>query len=191
MAISIDLNLSDLERAQLAGILGCEVSHLETELGSYGTAALEEYVRMFLGQRVFTRGSDMLEYRLLLLTKSAFGGRLPDEQRVSAVFQRSATGSRSLIRAVIAKYQYELSGEVATTMKDTLTSVNQDGDDWSFVVNSENVVETMNRVLAGIDGTLPQVGKKSGMVASYSLKSSSYHALCEYYGIAPKQGKKS
>src|ERR1039458_7388469 len=111
MTISVTPHLTSVERDQLAQILACEVSELDQVLSSYGSAALEEYVRMILGQRVFTRGSDILEHRLLLLVKEAFGGRIPDEQRVSALFQLSSTGSRSLIRAVLAKYQYELRDE--------------------------------------------------------------------------------
>ncbi len=94
MSVIVELNLNTTERAQLARILGCGEAELDDKLGSYATAALEEYLRMFLGQRVFTRGSDIVEYRLLLLTKEAFQGRLPDEQRVCALFQRSVTGSR-------------------------------------------------------------------------------------------------
>ncbi len=190
MDISVTVTLEEAEHRQLAAILGCDVSNLESALGTFGTAALEEYVRMFLGQRVFTRGSDIMEYRLLLLTKESFSGRLPDEQRVSALFQKSSTSSRALIRAVIAKFQYELSSEIAATMKDTLDSVASDGSERSFVVNSENVVETMNRVLAGIDGTLPLVAKKPGMVACYTLKPSSYAALCKYYEVEEKSAAK-
>jgi len=186
MPITISIALGQDERTQLAAILGCDVSNLDTALSSYGTAALEEYARMFLGQRVFTRGSDIMEYRLLLLTKGSFSGRLPDEQRVSALFQRSSTASRALIRAVLAKFQYELSGEIAATMRDSLNAVVDDEDSWSFVVNSENIVEAMNRVLAVIDGTLPQVTKKPGMVTSYALKPSSYLALCQHFGVKAK-----
>jgi len=71
-------------------------------------------------------------------------------------------------------------------MTDVLESVSEDADGWSIVVNSENVVETMNRVLASKDGSLPQVTRKPGTVASWMLKPSSYAELCSYYGVTPK-----
>ncbi len=184
--ISAALSLTDLEKGQLAAILGCAPAALEDTLAGYATAALEEYVRMFLGQRVFTRGSDILEYRLLALTKNAFGGRLPDEQHVSGLFQKSASGSRALIRATLAKFQYELAGELAVSIRAVLDGVTEDGGAWKVVITSETIVEAMNRQLALIDGTLPQVVKRTATVSSYSLQPSAYLALCEHFGVVPK-----
>ena len=87
MAISVELELTDAERTQLASILGSAPDALDDAIASFATAALEEYARMFLGQRVFTRGSDAREFRLLLLIKHAFANRFPDDQRISDFFQ--------------------------------------------------------------------------------------------------------
>jgi len=186
MPISVSLSLTDDEKNQLAVILGCGLTQLDDVLAAYGSAALEEYTRMFLGQRVFTRGSDILEYRLLVLTKRAFAGQLPDEQRVSALFQKSTTGSRSLIRATLAKFQYELTTELATTMGDVLGKVEPDGNGWKVVITSETLVEAMNRQLGLLDGTLPQITKRPGTVSSYHIQPSAYGQLCEHLKIAPK-----
>lgn len=186
MPISVTLSLTDEEKHQLAAILGCEVPRLDDVLATYASAALEEYARMFLGQRVFTRGSDILEYRLLALTKRAFGGQLPDEQRVSALFQKSATGSRSLIRATLAKFQYELTTELTATMSHVLGQVEDDGNGWKVVVTSEALVEAMNRQLGLLDGTLPQITKRPNTVSSYHIQPSAYNHLCQHLGIAVK-----
>lgn len=77
MPISVSLELTDDEKTQLASILGTTSDGLEEALAPYAQASLDEYVRMFLGQRVFTRGSDAREYRLLLLIKHAFDDRFP------------------------------------------------------------------------------------------------------------------
>ena len=82
MAITVDLPLNAEEKAQLAGILRCDPDALDAVLAPYAAAALEEYARMFIGQRVFTRGSDIHEYRLFLLIKQPLEGRIPDEQQV-------------------------------------------------------------------------------------------------------------
>ncbi|HEY8788095.1 MAG TPA: hypothetical protein VIM10_03025 [Actinopolymorphaceae bacterium] len=91
------------ERKQLAATLGCDAKDLTKTLKAYGEAASEEYVRMILGQKVFTRGTDIREYRLSLLITHVFGGRLPSEQLISALFQTTATQSRALLRAVMSK----------------------------------------------------------------------------------------
>jgi hypothetical protein len=186
MAIEFEATLLSNERQQLADILQCDVSNLDAVLAPFARAALSEYAGMMLGQHVFTRGSDFNEYRLVLLIKEAFGGLLPDEQNVCSLFQVSPTGARSLIRAVSAKYQYELSKEIAATMRATLQEVGEDEDGWSFIVNSDHIVEALNRFLAIIDGTLHQVTKVPGTVANYILQPSAYEALCHRFGLTPK-----
>ena len=183
MAITIELPLSDEEKTQLAGILRCQVSELDAVLASYATAALEEYTRMFIGQRVFTRGADIQEHRLFLLIKEPFENQIPDEQRVSNLFQTTATQSRSLIRSVMSKYQYELQDAINSSLTSTVQDAEPEGDDWTVTVNSENIVESLNRVIGSIDGSLPQIEKKRGTVSNYVLRRSSYMRLCERFGI--------
>jgi hypothetical protein len=71
-------------------------------------------------------------------------------------------------------------------MRETLGSVDENPDGWVFTVNSENVVDTMNRSLAVIDGSLPQVRKIRDTVSSYLLLPSSYLKLCERFGVTAK-----
>jgi hypothetical protein len=183
VAIEVDLNLLDAEQIQLAGILKCDVGEIESTLSPYAEAALEEYARMFIGQRVFTRGADIREYRLFLLVKGPFGNRIPDEQQVSDLFQTTASQSRSLIRSVMSKFQYELQDAINASLKRAVEEAEIDGDDWSVTVNSENIVESLNRVIGSIDGTLPQIEKKRGTVSNYALKRSAYVRLCEHFGL--------
>jgi len=183
MPITIELGLAEEERAQLAGILKCTPDELDTALEQYARSALEEYARMFIGQRVFTRGADIQVYRLFLLIKGPFDNQIPDEQMVSDLFQTTANQSRSLIRSVMSKYQYELQEAINATLKQAVEGAEAEGDDWTVTVNSENIVESLNRVIGSIDGSLPQIEKKRGTVSSYVLKRSSYLKLCERYDL--------
>jgi hypothetical protein len=115
IAFNIDLDKNDKE--ELAIILGCNSQELAQKLSLYGVAALREYITMFLGQKVFRRGSDILEYRLFLLIESALEGQIPDEQVVSNLFQTTSTESRSLIRSVMSKYQYQLREAIEDSIK--------------------------------------------------------------------------
>jgi hypothetical protein len=183
MAIDAELVLSEDEQVQLAGILKCNPDELESGLAPYATAALEEFARMFIGQRVYTRGSDIREFRLFLLIKGPFNNEIPDEQRVSDLFQTTASQSRSLIRSVMSKFQYELQEAIDASLKKTVEAAQRDGDDWTVTVSSENIVESLNRVIGSIDGSLPQIEKKRGTVSSYVMKQSSYARLCERYEL--------
>lgn len=191
MKIEVDVPLNDDETRQLAGILGVDAKNLPKALQPFSRSAVEEYVRMFLGQRVFTRGRDALEFRLFLLIRGAFGNKIPDEKRVCALFQYSPTQARSLIRAVMSKYQYDLSEAIDATLTETVRQVSRDNEDkLSVVINSENLVDALNVTLASIDGSLPQISKKKGTVSTYDFKESTYGRLCEHYGVPPKQPKK-
>lgn len=183
MAITVELALNREEQDQLGGILEHGGIDLDTALQPYAQAALEEYVRMFIGQRVFTRGADIQEYRLFLLIKGPFENRIPDEQRVSDLFQTTASQSRSLIRSVMSKYQYDLHDAIDSTLKQTVEHAEPEDDNWTVTVNSENIVEALNRTIASIDGSLPQFEKKRGTVSNYVLKRSSYLKLCERFDL--------
>ena len=142
MDIKAQIDLTDVERDELAEILGGKPSDLAKALAPYATAALREVVSMILGQKVFTRGSDLLEYRLLLMIVHAFNGRIPNEQQVCNLFQTTTSASRSLIRAVMSKYQYQLKRVTEETLKQLIESgqVMKDGS-LILAVHSLNLVE--------------------------------------------------
>ena len=169
---------SPAERKQLAATLGCEAKDLTKTLKTYGEAASEEYVRMILGRKVFTRGTDIREYRLSLLITHVFGGRLPSEQVISALFQTTASQSRSLLRAVMSKYQYELQDAIRGSLRDELhRAQQQQGSEWLLTCDSENIIEALNREIAKINGELPSITKSRGTVGAYEIAASSYQAL--------------
>ena len=140
---------------------------------------------MMLGQRVFTRGSDIREYRLFLLISHVFDA-LPDERTISALFQTTTTQSRGLLRAVMSKYQYELQAAIRQTLEAKLRTAARDPrepDTWNITINSENVIEALNREVAAIDGTLPQISKARGTVSTYEVPNSSYEQLRLRFGF--------
>lgn len=181
MAISVSVELTTEEKKQLAAILGTTASNLDAALKPFAKAALEEYVRMFLGQRVFTRGSDAREFRLLLLIKHAFDNRFPDDQRISDLFQTTLSESRSLIKSVSAKYQYELAGAKEATLKAVLASAVQRDSTWLLSINSRTVVEQLNRDLVQLGSDLPPVRLKENTGSTYVVAESSFEKLREKY----------
>lgn len=188
MKIQVEIQLEQNESKQLAGIINIKPNQLDKGFESFARAAIQEYAQMFLGKKVFTRGSDMREFRLFLLIREAFGNKIPNEQKVCDLFQCSTTQARSLIRAVMSKYQYDLHDAIQATLKETVQSVQLNGGGaLTVIINSENLVDALNRDLASIDGSLPQVAKKKNTVSTYELQNSSYLKLCGHYGIQPIQ----
>ncbi len=186
MHISIDLDLDPREKEQLASILNCNEQDLPTALEPYTIAAIREYAALFLGQRVFTQGADFRSYRLLLLIKEVFKDKIPDEQDVSSLFQTTPSQSRSLLRSVVARYQYELREIVRETLKNVLSRAVKVDESFEITVSSKNVIDSLNQIVAmRADGTIPRVMLKSKSVSTYTMQPSTYHCLCEHFGIQP------
>src|SRR5207253_2749865 len=104
MTLNLQLNLTPQEENELKEILkqitktspsSADSFKWPDTLKAYAEAAVLEHIRMFIGQKVFTRGSDIREYRLFLLIDTAFNGFIPDEQTVCALFQCTVTQSRA------------------------------------------------------------------------------------------------
>lgn len=183
MKIATNLKIDNEHQDELCRILGCSRSELSGELSKYASAALEEMITMILGQKVFNRGADILEYRLFLLILHVFNENIPDEQDVSKLFQTTSTGSRSMIRAVMSKYQYRLRAALEKSLKNLIsgTSKSEEKDEHTISVHNLNLVDELNKDLAEIDANLPPVQKKRGSVSTYTISPSSYKRLCEKY----------
>jgi hypothetical protein len=190
MNITINVSVADEEANQLAGILRCTREELEEVLQPFASAAAEEYVRMFLGQKVFTRGSDFREYRLFLLIQYAFSEGIPDEQRVCDLFQTTVPQSRSLIRSVMSKYQYELENTTDKSLRKAIEEANysEDHDYYIVTVGNSNIVDSLNQLIASADGTLPPIKKRRNTVSTYIVPKSSRRKLAELLGIELPEG---
>jgi hypothetical protein len=191
MNTTASLDLPESDREMLAQIVGCNPNDLEANLAPHASAALQEYVSMFLGKSVFTRGSDMREYRLVLLIENVFDGQVPSEQDVCKLFQLTATAARSLTRAVMSKYQYRLKSIIEATLKQLVETAiihgsNPEDVSITISVDSLSLVEQMNRELAEIDATLPPVKKKSDTNSIFELQVSSYSSLCSRFNVTNK-----
>lgn len=186
--MTAELELLPEDEQRLARILKCETAELGVKLQPYASAALEEYVRMFLGDRVFTRGSDIREYRLLLLIKHATNGTIPDDDYVSALFQTNTGQSRGLARAVLSKFQYDLETGVQESVKNAVDGARreQGADVWTAIIRSGNVVSALNREIEVLDGALPLVTRTAGTAARYEIKRSTYLRLCAQLDVEVK-----
>lgn len=184
MNIAFEDGLSKEEEEELLGILRCNENELQRKMSAFASAAFEEYVSMFLGRKVFRRGSDILEYRLFLLVEKLFDRKIPDEQIICRLFQTTLTESRSLLRAISAKYQYKLKDAIRNSARSVLQLARSDGGNpVNMTIDCHSVVDELNRAIAEIGGNLPPVKKTQDGISTYSLKPSSYDKLLTYYKI--------
>ncbi len=184
--INFQIDLTQREIDLLKSILNCDDNSLEQVLSKISKAALSDYYKMILGEKAFTRGKDMQEYRLLNLVKHYFDGQIPSEQQISGLFQLKTTESRSLISAVTSKYQYELKEAIKTSLGKRLDEkAMKNGDtDFKIYFDSAFYKDELNKILMNIDPKLPMIEKDNQTTGNYTIKPSSYSALCGYFGIA-------
>ena len=182
MQISFEVELSADQQDRLAGVVGGSVEELDERLANYASAALREYINMFLGSWTPSRISDFLEYRLLSLIEEVFAGEIPDEDIVVRHFSMTPSQARALVRSVLSKHQYALSEPLRAALSLTVGRCEQQGENGGYevVINNNTVVEELNRMLATIDGRLPRITKKRGSVSVYQVDIASYEALCSH-----------
>ena len=181
------MELDASERRRLAAILQCKESEVEKRLAPYAAAALEEYVRMFIGERVYTRGSDIREYRLFLLMRHVFGG-IPDEGQVSALFQTTTTQSRTLVRSVLSKFRYELEPIVRGSLRAAVGGAEEAEDGtWRIELRSQNAVDALNELISRLSTRakpLPLLAPNPSGANVYTLANSARNALRKEFGSA-------
>jgi len=182
---NVKVEISEEMVTTLSEIVNCDVDELNEELTKIATAATEEYIKMMLGEKVFTRGSDIREYRLYLLILKYFEGNIPDESTISRLFQTTHSESKSLLRSTLAKYHYLLKGAINTSIIHVLNGdINQDENENYIVKNTPiNIIDEMNRIVSEIDGSHNQIKKQRGTLQVYEIPPATYNALIEKLGV--------
>lgn len=184
--LSISISISEDEKSLLKDIFHCNNDELTMKLDKIARAATEENLRMILGQKVFTRGQDIKEYRLYLFIRYLFDGRIPDEQVITTLFQTTLTESNSLLKSVLAKYQYELKDSINETIRIILQNdveLIEEEDKYQVSNIALNIIDEMNKLLSSIDGKLNQIIRKRGSLQTFVINPSAFDALCSHFNI--------
>jgi hypothetical protein len=190
----IQINLPDNlfsadETAKLKNLFGTATDEEFSEaLGKVTCAALTEYRDMFLGMGLPSRADEIRQHRLFHLIKKYFPQRLPSEAEVSAMFQLPQAQSRSLIRYVMTRFHYDLEAEVRNTLRAVIKSAQQSGDSYQVVIQSDNVVEELNRIIGIKAPKCDPITKVKNMARTYTIAPDSNEVLREYLGF-PKLNK--
>jgi hypothetical protein len=186
MEIKFDVEIQDEEKELLKTILHCDSDEdLNNLLNKLGRSSFEDIRRMIIGQKVFTRGRDILEYRLFNLIKFFFDGKIPDEQKICDLFQITATESRAFIRSIMSKYQYDLKETISSTLKEQVENIQKEENEEIYKLSIQNQYfkDELNRILGTIDTSLPIIEKERGTISTYVIQTSSYQKLCEHFDI--------
>jgi hypothetical protein len=187
MAIKIEFQFDDKgDAATLQRLFDCTAAQLPAKLSQHADAALHEYVESYMGRRAFSRGSDILEHRLSLLIRHAFGNVMPTAAQISDLFQTTLATSRSIIRNTFSKYRYDLDTAASASAKHVLEHIDWSGQDARAIIREPNLLELLNRRLLNKDPKLKEVARIPGIVGTYAIHEDTYAVLCTAFGATPK-----
>lgn len=172
------------EVQKLKVLFKCEDNEeLNLALKNIALAALTEYKEMLLGKGLPTRADEIKQHRLFHLVKHYFQGVIPTEAEVSSMFQLTETESRALIRNVRTRFRYQLEGEILTTLQQTVVSAELNGDKYHVVIQSDNVLEELNRVVSSNAPQLDPITKVRGSARKYQISEDTFDLLSNSLGI--------
>jgi len=178
--------IKDDERSKLEELFCCDEDHpFDTAISRVVLASLAEYKDMLLGMGLPSRADEIRQYRLFHLIKHYFRGRLPSETEVSSMFQLTQSRSRSLIRYVMTRFRYQLGEEIRNTLMRDLQQAefNNDATEYRLVIQSDNVLEELNRIIATIAPDLEPIKKVRNMSRTFKVSEDSIDHLRRYFGI--------
>ncbi len=178
--INISFQINEEDKNLLADILGVNQNQLSEALKSHAVSALEEYINMYLGKNVYTRGSDMQENKLYLMIKNNVFNGIPTEKEVSKFFQTTIGQSRRLLRAVNTKYQYKLRKDFLEKLKEKIKESTFEEGDYELFVDSKFLLEELDILVSSLGGDLAPIKKKRDTSSIYIIPNDTYNKIIEH-----------
>jgi len=153
-------------------------------------AAVQEYLDMLSGEKVFSKASDIKEYRLLLLIENVFE-EMPSEMVVANLFQLKRSEARTLIKNVDAKYRRRLNNKLEQNLKKLVNSIDEvknDKDETTFYCESQYQIDKLNERLlsykpAGTENSqnLSMIWRDKQVIKLYHISRNSLKVLREIW----------
>jgi uncharacterized protein (UPF0297 family) len=182
--MEIEINLSDEQKKRLKNIFSFVSDYQESEvLESIIEAAKEEYLEQFLSDGTKTTVTEIRQYKLFLLVKHVFKGKIPSEIEVASIFKMPISSSRSLIRNMRSRYQFEIENYLKDTIKDILSQItDNDSEDGYFhlKVRSSYMLSEMNQIIENKDQNCEKIKRLNDISSVYKISESSKALLDNY-----------
>lgn len=176
--------LDEQEIQKLMTLFNCQNNEeFNLALKNVTLAALTEYKEMLLGKGLPTRADEIKQHRLFHLVKHYFQGVMPTEAEVSSMFQLTETESRALIRNVRTRFRYQLEAEILNTLQQTVISAELNEDKYHVVIQSDNVLEELNRVVSTNAPQLDPITKVRGSARKYQISEDTFELLSNVLGV--------
>ena len=148
---------------------------LEGKESGFAKAAVQEYFDMISGEKVFSRASDIKEYRLLLLIENVFDG-MPSETVVANLFQLKRSEARTLMKNVDAKYRRRLLETKKKSLHDVIYGIDTQKETsyYEFNCGSSFIIDSLNDLVSSENEMIQKVPNKMNR---YTINADTFNQL--------------
>jgi hypothetical protein len=181
--ISANLNATEAELREIAGIFGVDTSGQEFEkiLSALATAALREYTLAFSGSRSPGTLREMRELRVRLLFEH-LPAEHPTDTEVAELMQLTPAAARTLIAGTRARFRTELADILRAAAVKALKESSRGGDKDTARVELPDSVAAYLRDLAAETRT-PPLRKSDVISRTWEIKRSTAEELGKRLGF--------
>ena len=187
MAINVELGdnfFLDEEKIKMMKLLNAtNDEQFNAAITKIVKAAITEYKEMLLGKGMPTRSDEIKQHRLFHMVKHYFGNQMPTEAEISSMFQLTESESRSLLKNVRTRFRYQLEDEIKYTLRGTIQIAERTDEGYELIIQSDNVLEELNRIIAINAPRLDPVRKVKNCARKYFISEDSYALFCDYFGL--------
>lgn len=177
-----NVDLTTEEEAALVRVFGGNAAGLQARLAPFASAALREYIDMFLGQAV-TTASDVRERRLVAMMLALPPARFPKDDDIARWFNLTPASARSLLRTTLARHRHKLRAVMDAAARSFIGAAGapaQNGDREARFPNSV-VIDMLNEQLAAATAVRKPIRRKADTFDTYVIPNGSMIELAALY----------
>ncbi len=181
-----DEQFTESDQKIISGSLGIRSAgdHLQDALQRIAKCAFLEYRKMFIERGLPSKAAEVLQDRLYYLIDSYFINRLPTEAEISTIFQLTSSGSKTMLKNTMSRYRIYLGNQIRASIKKVLQSIDQDGDNCRFVIQSETLKNEINLIINRKWPTLKKLLAVKGSAGQYECPIDTYEKLKKEFKIS-------
>ncbi len=183
--MEIKITLNDEQKKRLKSIFNFVEDYNENEVLKYiMEAAKEEYIAQFLDDGNKNSVGEIRQFRLFLLVKHVFKGKIPSEIEVASIFKIPQTSAKTLIKNMKFRYQFEMEKYFKDTVKDILDIINdddlEDEEYYKLNIRSTYMYSETNQIIELKDQNCEKIKRYDSVSSYYKISKKSKELLEEY-----------
>lgn len=183
--MEIIVTLTDEQKKRLKSIFSFVENYNENDiLKSILESAKDEYITQFLDDGNKNSVGEIRQYRLFLLVKHVFKGKIPSEIEVASIFKIPLSSAKTLIKNMKSRYQFEMESYFKDTVKDILDVITDDDlvDDEYYKLNirSRYMLSEMNQLIEFKDQNCEKIKRFNSVSSFYKISKKSKELLDNY-----------